>query len=101
MRRRPSLFFLLCCLLVIVAGGMSSLQDLLKTPAEGGCEYCDLAANQPRWLPPLGLAMPSLLLDLAPETLLPLLLPAVVPPPRQAMSSLAQNAAVWMESDGV
>lgn len=91
MHRRPSLFFLLCCSLLIVIGGMSSLQDLLRKPEDGGCEYCDLAINQPRWLPPLGLSMPSLLLDLAPEALLPLLIPTVVPPPRQTIGSLAQS----------
>lgn len=101
MRRRPSLFFLLCCLLLIVAGGMNSLQDLLHKPEEGGCEYCDLAVNQPRWLPPLGLSVPSILLDLAPETLLPLLMPVVVPPPRQTIGSLAQSSAALSEADGV
>ncbi|WP_430461198.1 hypothetical protein ACQUQU_18525 [Thalassolituus sp. LLYu03] len=79
MRRRPSLLLLLIMLLVVVSGGMSSVQDLLRAPGEGGCEYCSAAAAPPRWLPPVAVMLPSMLLDLAPATLAPLISPLLVP----------------------
>lgn len=79
MRRRPSLTSLILMMLVIVAGGTNSARDLLAGPSD--CEYCQSAATAPTWLPPVILMLPTILLDNAPEALLPLLLPVSVEPP--------------------
>ncbi len=94
MRRPSSMPLLFLCLVMIIAGGMNSVQDLLIPAAEkGGCEYCVLAAEPPRWLPPPGLVLPSLLLDLAPATLAPLMLPGLLPPAPQGPQEAPSSAA--------
>lgn len=95
MRRPSSMPLLLLCLVMIIAGGMNSVRDLLIPAAEkGGCEYCALAAEPPRWLPPPGLVLPSLLLDLAPATLAPLMLPRLLAPLPQQSPQEAPSPAV-------
>ena len=99
MRRRPSVFFLLSLMLILVSGGLSSVHDLLRKPGEGGCEYCHSLTSVPEWLPPVGLMLPSMLLDLAPQTLAPLLSPLLTPPAltpaSQPLSATAAQTAQW------
>jgi len=79
MRHSTSLPLLILMTLMIVMAGMNSVTDLLhdagNSDVAGTCEYCDLT-NPPAWVPPAALSVPALLLDLSPESLLPLLIPA-------------------------
>lgn len=95
MRRRPSFFFLLSLMLVLVSGGLSSVHDLLRKPGEGGCEYCHSLTSVPEWLPPVGLMLPSMLLDLAPHTLVPLVSPLLSPLQPLAPATSAAQTAQW------
>lgn len=78
MRRRPSFTLLLLCLALIVLGSVHSLAERLGNGGEGHCQLCELAYSPPRWLPPLTVTLPGLLLDLAPQTLMPFLLPTLL-----------------------
>lgn len=82
MGRRPTFTSLVLMMVIIVAGGMNSLQDLAE-PSEKRCEYCHTADSPPAWLPPAGFILPSILLDSAPQALLPLLFPGVVGVPQR------------------
>ncbi|MAD47698.1 MAG: hypothetical protein CMI02_20160 [Oceanospirillaceae bacterium] len=66
--------------LMIVAAGMNSVTDLMKSADAGhhtaDCEYCAINES-PVWVPPAGLSLPALILDLAPRSLLPLLTPTL------------------------
>lgn len=78
MRRRPSFTLLLLCLALIVLGSVQSLAERLGKGGEGQCQLCELTYSPPRWLPPLTVTLPGLLLDLAPQTLMPFLLPTLL-----------------------
>ena len=78
MGRRPSFTLLLLCLALIVLGSVDSLTERLSNGGQGQCQQCELADSPPRWLPPLPVTLPGLLLDLTPQALLPALLPALM-----------------------
>ena len=78
MGRRPSFTLLLLCLALIVLGSVDSLTERLSNGGQGQCQQCELADSPPRWLPPLPVTLPGLLLDLAPQTLMPFLLPTLL-----------------------
>lgn len=98
MRRTPSLPLLLSCLLLLVVGGLDSVHDLLQRPSAGNCQYCRLGAEPPRWLPPPGLSLPALLLDLTPETLAPLLLPRLLLPVNHRSAAAGRVSAAVTEN---
>ncbi|MCD8520941.1 MAG: hypothetical protein LRY66_01200 [Saccharospirillaceae bacterium] len=78
MRRRPSFTLLLLSLALIALGSVHSLAERLSNGGEGQCPLCELAAGPSHWLPPLTVTLPGLLLDLAPQTLMPFLLPTLL-----------------------
>ena len=65
--------------LMIVVAGMNSVTDMMSGAGDrhtADCEYCAIN-ERPVWVPPAGLSLPALLLDLTPESLMLLLTPSL------------------------
>ncbi|MFC3679162.1 hypothetical protein [Bacterioplanoides pacificum] len=75
-RRRSSwLALLLCTLMVLVASGQSVHEQLAGHAFSEQCDYCLQALDPSALVPPLLIALPAVLLDLAPQVLLLVFVP--------------------------
>lgn len=73
--RSPWLALLLSTFMVLAASAQSLHEQLVHDGVNQQCEYCLQSVDPDGVIPPLLIAIPALLVDIAPQVLLPFLAP--------------------------